>query len=161
MVRAALPEELLLHTMKSRTSIALLLLAAPVAMSAELVEYGCSVVFKQAGEVRFKALPPEQFSMLRYSDEKEFRGLKGPEGAEVNALVCERSSVVPAPQDFQVLRAGYVFYIKDSSRTVVLELVSAKFKLTLLEGPRFSRSEDDAIRDVLDKYPTPEFKKQE
>tara|TARA_R110002096_G_scaffold433642_1_gene652821 strand:- start:583 stop:1014 length:432 start_codon:yes stop_codon:yes gene_type:complete len=125
------------------------------AQSEELVEYECSAMFQVDGQVQMQALPPEEFSILSYDDETEFAGLIGPDNAETVAILCHRSSVIPAANDYQVLRAGYPFYIKNSDRTVVLELSGGEYRLRLLDGPSFSKSDEEAIRGMLDSYPTP------
>ena len=138
-----------------RIALLFLSLIYTAAKSEDLVEYECAAMLRVDGETQMQALPPEQFSILSYDDETEFAGLIGPDGAETVGILCHRSSVIPAANDYQVLRAGYPFYIKGSDRTVVLELSGGQFRLRLVDGPPFSNSDEEAIREMLSSYPTP------
>ena len=60
-----------------------------------------------------------------------------PRGApkNVQAVICKRSSIMPAPHDYKVLQAGYTLYITDElSRVAALGIVDGKVRLDMMDG---------------------------
>ncbi|WP_434929947.1 hypothetical protein ACRWQM_10560 [Shewanella sp. HL-SH5] len=74
----------------------------------------------------------------------------------ISAIICFRKSVVPTPNDKQVLLLGYPFYIgsKDNgeSKMVILEFTQKDGYRTRLLSGQLTGAEQDAIALVLSSY---------
>lgn len=64
---------------------------------------------------------------------------KAPSGNEVSAVTCQREDIVPAPNDYKVLLAGYVLYISDigrghPKRMITLEVRGGQLDIEFKDG---------------------------
>ena len=136
--------------MKVFSYILVLLLLSGSSDATEVEEYGCSLMV--AGEEERKTIAAPGLRILDYNaDNRLFRFL--PDGPyEVTAVICERSSVIPAEYDNQVLVAGVPLYIKANDRIVVLEFSSQEYQLRLIDGPSFTAQEQEAIQARLKSF---------
>jgi hypothetical protein len=60
-----------------------------------------------------------------------------PRGApkDVQAVMCKRSSILPAAHDYKVLKAGYTLYLSDDlGRVAVLGIADGRVQLDMLDG---------------------------
>ena len=73
----------------------------------------------------------------------------------VRGVLCDRSSVVPGPNDYEVVAAGFALYISvgalDNRRIFVLESADGHFRLRASKGT-LSAEEDAAVQVRLDEY---------
>ncbi len=54
---------------------------------------------------------------------------------EVQAVICRRSTVMPAAHDYKVLQAGYTLYLTDElERVAALGFVDGRIRLNMLDG---------------------------
>lgn len=97
---------------------------------ARVVEYWCAVMSTSESGIRTDPTPG--LSIISYNAKTQFRGLQA-DGARVTAVLCERSSIVPQPYDYQVILVGYPFYIRAADRTAVLERRDGLYKLRILK----------------------------
>lgn len=122
----------------------LIFVAAPAAaaiafMSAsaaadEPTEISCSVISSEDNGVP-KTTPMDTLEVIEQtSKEGAFTLPRGvPKG--VQAVICKRSSVMPAANDYKVLQAGYTLYVIDGlGRVSALGLVDSEVKLNMLDG---------------------------
>jgi hypothetical protein len=69
--------------------------------------------------------------------------------ADVQALMCGRSSIIPALADYKVLEAGYPLYIATNSekpqRIGVLEMSRGQVRFRLVEG-KFTSAEETTLQ---------------
>lgn len=59
-----------------------------------------------------------------------------PKGYRVASVRCDRSDLIPAENDWKVVRAGYPLFIHDTQfdRMIVIELDKGQFKLETIRG---------------------------
>ena len=68
-----------------------------------------------------------------------------------SAILCPRSTIIPAPNDWKVLQSGYPLYIAESRgtpesrRTGVLEVSQGQVRYRLVRGD-FLEGEEDRLR---------------
>jgi hypothetical protein len=81
--------------------------------------------------------------------------LPGDSPPSVRGVMCDRSSVVPGPNDYEVVAAGFALYISvgalDDRRLFVLESADGHFRLRASKGT-LNAEEDAAVRLRLDEY---------
>ena len=71
--------------------------------------------------------------------------------AETAAILCRRSSIIPAPNDWKVLEAGFPLYIVEAgasssgSRVGVLEVSAGQVRFRLTRG-EFREGESEPLR---------------
>jgi len=106
--------------------LSLLLAAQPVTMVAPLVEYGCQWGSgADAGlHVLIQASAPGRFA---------------PAGHVGDPIICRRSNIVPAPDDWEVGASGRILYLVEGARGAdgrmgELDYVGGDFAYTLLSG---------------------------
>jgi hypothetical protein len=94
----------------------------------------CSIISRESNG----ALKTTPVAALKVIEQTSKEGaFKLPRGApkNVQAVICKRSSIMPAPHDYKVLEAGYTLYITDElSRVAVLGLVDGHVRLDMLDG---------------------------
>jgi hypothetical protein len=62
-----------------------------------------------------------------------------PAGAKVSSIICNRNSLIPLPNDYKVLLAGYTLGIADRGAghpdtLAVIEIVNGRFQLRMIDG---------------------------
>jgi hypothetical protein len=115
-------------------------------------EYGCVLMVEVSENQSTKVLPLENFSMLDYKDKVEFVGFYVPEGMKAKALMCNRSSIIPAEYDYVAILAGYPLYIKNGNRLVALERYSGKYRIREISGEKLSEKELVLVNKMLNSY---------
>jgi len=131
--------------------LALLLSSGTAQSDAKLVEYGCAVMARENGETVMHKTPG--LHIIDYNKSFQFAGFQADGETQVAAILCERSSVIPAEFDYQVLLAGLPFFIKGGERTAVLERSNGKYRLRLVKGNPFSEEEEKTVAARLESYP--------
>lgn len=116
--------------------------ASPV-LAHTIIEYGCNVLAKgPSGKVdrilpETKVLEPTQ-SLSEFS-------ITLPPGYNEASVQCSRSDLVPAENDWKVLRAGYPLFITErpTGKTITIELDNGQFKV---EFPQASMPPEDQLK---------------
>lgn len=116
--------------MKLTVPAFLLLAISPMAShGAKLVEFGCRVMISDQEEM--SALQTPELRVLDYNDDNQFVGFQAIGGFKPTAVLCVRSSVIPAPDDYQIVLGGFPFFIRVDRRIAVLETPGGKYALAL------------------------------
>ncbi|HEX3811009.1 MAG TPA: hypothetical protein VHW02_15045 [Rhizomicrobium sp.] len=131
--------------MKHFLFVTILSLAASPVLADTIVEYGCVVLAKgPSGNVErilpeTKVLGPTQ-SLPKFS-------IPLPPGYSEASVQCSRSDLVPAENDWKVLRAGYPLFIteKPTGNTIIIELKDGQFHV---EFPQASMPAEDDLKQL-------------
>lgn len=90
--------------------------AAPMstapAAEAELVEMSCAIVGKEAGAEKSNVYAAPDLSVLAMTRDHDGLKLDTAEGFETEGILCERNSIVPAPDDYKAPKSGYPLYVE-------------------------------------------------
>lgn len=120
--------------MKWRYAGLLWIAVAATALAGEPTEFSCSIISRESNGVP-KTTPMDELEVIEQtSKEGDF---KLPRGApkNVQAILCKRSSIMPASHDYKVLQAGYTLYLTDElSRVAALGIVDGRVRLDMLDG---------------------------
>jgi hypothetical protein len=116
--------------------------ASPV-LADVVIEYGCAVLAKgPSGKIErilpdMKVLEPTQ-SLPKFS-------ITLPTGYVDASVQCSRSDLVPAENDWKVVRAGYPLFIteKPSGNGITIELRNGQFAV---EFPQASKPNEDQLK---------------
>ncbi|MBS0456364.1 MAG: hypothetical protein JSS44_03375 [Proteobacteria bacterium] len=136
------------HPILRGVATALLLLACGCANASSLEESQCGAITERGGKPEWVSIP--KFRVLDYNEDRRFTALTG---APFRGIWCDRSSVIPAPFDYQVLQAGYPFWIRAGDRLAVLEWASHQYRVRLFRGMAISDDEQKHIDERLAAYP--------
>jgi hypothetical protein len=104
------------------------------ALADEPTETSCSIISRESNGA-LKTTPMEALKVMEQTAKDGAFTL--PRGApkDVQAVLCKRSTIMPAPQDYKVLQAGYTLYITDVlNRVAALGLVDGRIQLNMLDG---------------------------
>lgn len=107
---------------------------AAAAWADEPTEFSCSVISREDNGAP-KTTPMAGLKVIEQTAKEGAFVL--PRGApkDVQAVICKRSSIMPAPHDYKVLQAGYTLYITDElSRVAALGIVDGRVRLDMLDG---------------------------
>jgi hypothetical protein len=107
---------------------------AGAAYAEEPTEASCSVISREDNGA-LKTTPMADLKVIEQTSREGAFAL--PRGAPKNAqaVICKRSSVMPASHDYKVLQAGYTLYITDElSRVAALGVVDGRVRLDMLDG---------------------------
>jgi hypothetical protein len=111
-----------------------LVLAAAPAVADEPVEKSCGVITHEENGAP-KTTPIEGFKVIEQTSKEGAFAL--PRGApkNVQAVICKRSTIMPAAHDYKVLQAGLTLYLTDElDRVAALGLVDGQVTLDMLDG---------------------------
>jgi len=72
---------------------------------------------------------------------------------KITSVMCGRNSILPLENDYKVPLAGYVFYITDSERVLVIEISDGKLQLRMLTG-EFTEKEIPLIQEFANQVRT-------
>ena len=89
-----------------------------------------------------------------------FVGFSVPEGMKAKALMCNRSSIIPAEYDYVAILAGYPLYIKNENRLVALERYNGKYRIREISGKKLSKKELASVNKMLNSYQEKEQEKE-
>jgi len=132
--------------------VALVAAAEPPAQAADLIEGECAALQPQDGRIVNRPMPG-----LRIIERTAGAGpflIDLPPGA---TIMCPRSSIVPAPDDWKVLAAGYVLYIGETAprggerRIGALEIAQGQYRYRLVVG-RLREDEVPLMQARLDHF---------
>ena len=121
-----------------------------------LTEEGCSVLAAAAGE-KPALQDAADFSVLSLRPNRSLP-IKAAQGVTISGIVCWRSDVRLAEDDYLVVEAGFPLFIKETfddqslDRTLVLERVGGKFNARLLSGQAFSADETRDVERMTAQY---------
>jgi hypothetical protein len=121
-----------------------------------LTEEGCSVLAAAAGE-KPALQDTADFSVLALRPNQPLP-LRAAEGVTISGIVCWRSDVQLAENDYLVVEAGFPLFIKETfddqllDRTLVLERAGGKFSARLLTGQPFSADETHDVEKMTAQY---------
>ena len=140
--------------------LAAVILAAAPAAAEELKEIGCGRTLEKDGALP-QMVMDNGLHVLNQSGAK-FNAGTPPPGYHIASIFCARSDVVPAPNDYKVVAAGYplmLFAREGSGRTriAVLETESGSLRLRSVGQAGFTPDMVARIRLVLDTS-IPQFK---
>jgi len=110
----------------SAAAIASLISLPAAAQDGAVTEAGCAAIVQAEGESA-QVLPIQDFSVLEMTRTQGPFQLQLPEEYEVQGVLCERSSIMPQPDDFYAPVSGYPLYLE----TYDGETKSAVGKLTV------------------------------
>ena len=112
----------------------LLIVAAATALADEPTEKSCSVITLESNGAP-KTTPISGLKVIEQTSKDG--GFTLPRGAprDVQAVMCKRSSVLPAAHDYKVLLAGFTLYLSDElGRVAVLGRADGRVQLDMLDG---------------------------
>ena len=116
-----------------------------------LVEFGCSLMLDENGTRKFVATP--DLHILGYDDRIQLVRFESDPGSHVKAVLCNRSSVIPGKNDYQVILAQVPLYLKSTRQAAVLEFSQSKYQLRLLQGDPFTTDEQRMLEERLNAFP--------
>jgi hypothetical protein len=100
----------------------------------EPTEVSCSVISREDNGVP-KTTPVDKLEVIEQTSKEGAFTLPRGVPKDVQAVICKRSSVMPAANDYKVLQAGYTLYVIDGlGRVSALGLVDSEVKLNMLDG---------------------------
>ncbi len=140
--------------------VAGMLLAATPCAAGELKEMGCGRTMEKDG-VLPQMVMDKDLHVLNQTAARFDAGAP-PAGARIAAIFCARSELVPGPNDYKVVAAGYplMLFARDASgRThiAVLETEGGALRLRSADQAGFTPDMSRRIRAVLDAS-IPQFK---
>jgi hypothetical protein len=105
----------------------------------------CSVIHEDSkGELQNTMVPTLKVIELT-NTEKEFK-LPQLNLNKITSVMCGRITILPLENDYKVPLAGYVFYITDSERVLVIEISNGKLQLRMVSG-EFTEKEIPIIQE--------------
>lgn len=119
--------------MKTALAAACLLAVAP-ACADEPTETSCSVITLESNGAP-KTTPLSALKVIEQTSKDGAFTL--PRGAPkgVQAVMCKRSSILPAAHDYKILQAGFALYLSDElGRVAVLGIADGRVQLDMLDG---------------------------
>jgi len=125
--------------------------AATPALADEPTEVSCSVITLESNGAP-KSTPMDTLKVIEQSSRDGAFSL--PRGAPkgVQALMCKRSSILPAAHDYKVLQAGYMLYITDElGRVAVIGMAEGRVQLDMLDGA-MTEAEQSRARERLAEF---------
>jgi hypothetical protein len=139
-----------------------LLLAASPAAADELKEMGCGRSLEKAGALPQLAMDNSLHVLDQTRTGAKFDPGAAPAGYHIGSIFCARSDVVPAPDDYKVVAAGYplMLFARDSSgrtRIAVLETDGGSLRLRSVGEAGFTPDMVHRTQLVLDTS-IPQFK---
>ena len=104
-------------------------LTASRVLADTVIEYGCVVLAKGPSEKVERILP--ETKVLEPTQSLPKFSITLPPGYSEASVQCSRSDLVPAENDWKVLRAGYPLFIteKATGRTITIGLDKGQFKI--------------------------------
>lgn len=120
--------------MKELRAILLSLVAVTAALADEPTENSCAVITRESNGAP-KTTPLDALKVIEQTSADGAFSL--PRGApkDVQAVICKRSSIMPAAHDYKVLLAGFTLYTTDDlDRVAALGIVDGKVQLNMLDG---------------------------
>ncbi len=120
--------------MKEAAVFLLFAAAAGAAVADEPTESSCTVISPEANGLP-KTTAMDGLKVIEQTAKEGRFAL--PRGApkDVQAVLCKRSTVVPATHDYKVLQAGFTLYLTDDlARMAALGLVDGQVRFNLLDG---------------------------
>jgi len=123
-----------------------------------LIEESCSVLAAKAGEKpSLQAIPG--FSVLSLHPDRPLP-VTAADGATISGIVCWRSDMRLAENDYLVLKAGFPLFIKETfddeylNRTLALVREGSAFRAKVVSGPELSADEERDNRQMIARYNT-------
>lgn len=107
---------------------------ATAALADEPIEASCSIISRESNGA-LKTTPMETLKVMEQTAKEG--AFKLPRGApkNVQAILCKRSSIMPAVHDYKLLQAGFTLYVTDDlNRVAALGLVDGQVQLNMLDG---------------------------
>jgi hypothetical protein len=98
-------------------------------------------------------------SMIQATEsEKPFK-IEMPGGYKAHSVMCGRLDIVPAPNDYKIVVAGYPLYILDigvghPTRIGALEIVGGQFRFRMIEGPALTDGLSARVQKRLEEFQT-------
>lgn len=126
-------------------------LAATPALADEPTEVSCSVIMLESNGAP-KTTPMDTLKVIgQTSGDGAFSLPRGaPKG--VQAVMCKRSSILPAAHDYKVLQAGFTLYVTDElGRVAVLGVADGRVQLDMLDGA-MTEEEQSRARERLAEF---------
>jgi hypothetical protein len=120
--------------MKRRCVSLLWIAVAGAALADEPTETSCSIISRESNGA-LKTTPMEALKVMEQTAKDGAFTL--PRGApkDVQAILCKRSTIMPAAHDYKVLQAGFTLYVTDDlNRVAALGLVDGQVQLNMLDG---------------------------
>ena len=118
---------------------------------ADIAEYGCKLMITEKDDRKVVDAP--YLRILDYNNDYQLARFESDGASQVTAVMCSRSSAVPAAFDYQVILAGVPFYIKADERLLVLELLDSSYRLRLVNGPPLTEQEQAEVNVRLKSFP--------
>jgi hypothetical protein len=104
------------------------------ALADEPTETSCSIISRESNG----ALKTTPMATLKVMEQTAKDGtFTLPRGApkDVQAILCNRSSIMPAAHDYKLLQAGFTLYVTDDlNRVAALGLVDGQVQLNMVDG---------------------------
>lgn len=132
-------------------ALVFLVLSAGTNASEALTEFACAVMAEEAGKIVSHRLT-DLHVLQATADSVPFSLPKDAPDA-VRAVICGRSSIVPAVTDYKVLAAGYPFNIVSGGRIGVLEISGGQIRFRMVKGT-IEATEIDLMRTRLNELQT-------
>ena len=113
-------------------ALVFLVLNATTKAAETLTEFDCAVMTEESGEIVSHKLT-DLHVLDAVADSSQFTLPKDAPNA-VKAVICGRSSIVPAISDYKVLASGYPFNIVSGQRIAALEVSGGQIRLRMIKG---------------------------
>ena len=103
------------------------------------IDEECSLIVSTNGETPKKYHSSESTKVIDATEHSATLSIEDPPGEHVEGVVCARRDIVPSPNDYKVIAAGYFFSIGDRGtghpyRVGKLELVNGQFRFEIIKG---------------------------
>jgi len=143
-------------------AIVMMLVAGSPAVGQELKEFSCGRNLEKDGGFTQMVVDNNLHVLSQTQGPEKFDPGAAPAGARVKSIFCARSDVVPGPNDYKVVAAGYplMLFSRDpagQSRIAVLETDAGQLRLRSVGQAGFTPDMSQRIRAVLDAS-IPQFK---
>jgi len=139
------------YSRKVALTAALALVATPLIAGDLPTESSCGVFVRgEDGKTNLVVLP--SLHVLASTTQEGAFKLPIDAPAKVAGMMCGRSSLIPAPNDYKLLQAGFTLAIvrndESEARTGVLEIVSGRLQFRMIDGV-MTKEETNALQPRL------------
>ena len=128
--------------------------AAAIAV-AEPTEYDCSFVIRSP-DGNPEVVAARDLRVLEMSKSEEELSFETADGTVFSAIVCKRSSIVPADNDYKVVDAGLSLYLQvddlERPQITILDKADGAYRLRLAQGDWSSELERKEAASQIERF---------
>ncbi|HXL98610.1 MAG TPA: hypothetical protein VN932_01670 [Rhizomicrobium sp.] len=128
--------------------------AAAPASADTVIEYGCAVLATRSSGKIERILP--ETKVLEPTQSLPSFSITLPPGYSDAGVQCSRSDLVPAENDWKVVRAGYPLFIteKATGNTITIELLNGQFAVEFPEASKPAADQLTRLQARIDQLQT-------